>query len=560
MKFSLHVICCLLIAFGLAGQVDAQLLSSTTNAAPWYRTQHHKGMPLESSMRGGAPANDECSGAIQLDLVPFANCGTASTAGDNGNATDSGPLDCDESDMGYQDVWYTFNSGDHDQLLISVEMITIEDLVLEVITDGCSNPVVVDCDVTDALMISVDENTDFWVRVASNTDWGYGGTFNICVAYFGDAPENDHCSDVTPVDLAVGSSITFTGNNVGATSDGDGLPGSDLEDLEPTVWHAFTLSECASVTVSYCGTPGPFGNVWIFLSPSCPAGDDYVLADSYNWTDCADDNVTLGFNDLQPGTYYVPVMWDLDDASGPYTVEVSATECDVYCAASAVDASFESINHVDFAGINNPVDSEEGYLAFLNLTAQVAQGGSYPLTITVNDGWGDDQVLVWIDFNGNLVFDDNELVMTSNGAGPLHTGTVNVPADAEIGVTRMRIRLQDTGFSPNNTPCGTNSYGQVQDYSVNVDFGSGVATLGQTAMQVWPNPGTGDLKIMLPGISGTVNLEVLDMTGRLVHATSTQATAGTPIQLSLAGQLAPGSYVLRVFNQDVRAEQRLVVH
>lgn len=558
MRNPLHIIGGVLLALSLGTTAEAQRATSSDHALPWYRTQAHP-HAASPGERGGAPANDECSGAIQLTLVPLADCGTSSTFGDNSAATDSGPMDCDFSDDGFQDVWYTFNSGSHSEVYIMVNMMSIEDLVLEVTTDGCDNPTVVDCDVTEALTLTVAPNTDYWVRVASNTDYGFGGTFSICAAYAGDAPANDHCSDVTPVALAVGSSITFTGNNVGATSDGDAEPGSVLDGMDPTVWHAFTLSECAAVSVSYCGTPGPFEEVWVFLSPNCPAGDDYILAASYNWTDCADGNTTLYYTDLAPGTYYLPVLWELDYASGPYTIEVSATECDVYCAASAVDAGFESINQVDFAGINNSVDSEQGYIAFLNMTAQVAQGGSYPISITVDDGWSSDQVLVWIDFNGNFVFDANELVMTSNGEGPQHTGTIAVPADAMLGGTRMRIRLQDTDFSPNSTPCGTNSYGQVQDYSVNIEVGTGVAGMERTSIQVYPNPGNGDLTVVMPEATGNVNLEVLDMTGRVVHAATAMADAGSRVQVALAGKVAPGSYVLRVSNQDVRTEQRIVI-
>src|SRR5690606_32490218 len=189
-------------------------------------------------------------------------------------ATDSGPMDCDESEDGFQDVWYSFNSGMHDAVRISVEMLTIEDLVLEVI-EGCSGTVL-DCDITDLLNLTVTPNTDYVVRVASNTDYGFGGTFNICASYtpFIAPPTNDECSGAANQNLAAGSSVTFTGTTAGATNTGDFVPGSELDGLDATVWHAFTTTECANVTVSYCGTDPAFESNWIFLAPSCPAGDD----------------------------------------------------------------------------------------------------------------------------------------------------------------------------------------------------------------------------------------------------------------------------------------------
>src|SRR5688572_4147249 len=55
----------------------------------------------------------------------------------------------------------------------------------------------------------------------------------------GGGPSNDDCSGATAQALAVGGSLTFSGNNTGATVDiSDG--GTDYI----FVWHAFTTTEC----------------------------------------------------------------------------------------------------------------------------------------------------------------------------------------------------------------------------------------------------------------------------------------------------------------------------
>src|SRR5690606_7863449 len=104
-------------------------------------------------------------------------------------------------------------------------------------------------------------------------------------------PTNDECSGAANQNLAAGSSVTFTGTTAGATNTGDFVPGSELDGLDATVWHAFTTTECANVTVSYCGTDPAFESNWIFLAPSCPAGDDYILATSSDYTTCPDGNI-----------------------------------------------------------------------------------------------------------------------------------------------------------------------------------------------------------------------------------------------------------------------------
>ena len=63
-------------------------------------------------------------------------------------------------------------------------------------------------------------------------------------------------------------------------------------------------------------------------------------------------------------------------------------------------------------------------------------------------------------------FDEPLNQLTRNGS--LYTANITVPEDAEGGPTRMRVRLQYYGTL---TPCGTTSYGEVEDYTVDVQSG-----------------------------------------------------------------------------------------
>jgi hypothetical protein len=57
-----------------------------------------------------------------------------------------------------------------------------------------------------------------------------------------------------------------------------------------------------------------------------------------------------------------------------------------------------------------------------------------------------------------------------------------------------------------------------------------------------------------------VDLELLDMTGRLVHTEQLIVVSGELSQVSLAGRLAPGTYLLRLNSDLGRSEQRIVIH
>ncbi|HRH36851.1 MAG TPA: GEVED domain-containing protein, partial [Flavobacteriales bacterium] len=164
-----------------------------------------------------------------------------------------------------------------------------------------------------------------------------------------------------------------------------------------------------------------------------------------------------------------------------------------YCTAGAEgSADFgldEHITNVTFAGINNTsanvAPTLPAYTAYLGETANVTAGQSYPISIGVSSSlaggtsFSEDQAIVWIDFNQDQDFlDAGETVFVSAiGAVTAYTGNVLVPATAVAGLTRMRVRMHDTHDGSqyinvfNDTPCGVASYGEVEDYSVNITAG-----------------------------------------------------------------------------------------
>nr|MBP8824145.1 hypothetical protein [Flavobacteriales bacterium] len=144
----------------------------------------------------------------------------------------------------------------------------------------------------------------------------------------GGGPANDFCSAVTPEPLAVGSSLTFTGDNTNATFAGDAEAGTLLAQYpSPNTWHAFITTDCADVTVSYCATDSGWSNVWKLLTTDCPA-QTLINPTTVETTTCANGNWTFTFVGLGAGTYYLPVPnVGFGQGGGPYSVEVSAVAC-----------------------------------------------------------------------------------------------------------------------------------------------------------------------------------------------------------------------------------------
>lgn len=146
----------------------------------------------------------------------------------------------------------------------------------------------------------------------------------------------------------------------------------------------------------------------------------------------------------------------------------------IYCSAGGayVAPGGEKISNVLFGAINNSSTSTAQYENFTPISTSAQPGTTENLSVTLSNSYSGDKVFVFIDYNRDGDFTDaGELVYTSpTGAGPFLNIPIAIPASAPIGLTRMRIRVDDTGGAPflGSNPCGMSEWGQVEDYSVNI--------------------------------------------------------------------------------------------
>lgn len=146
----------------------------------------------------------------------------------------------------------------------------------------------------------------------------------------------------------------------------------------------------------------------------------------------------------------------------------SSRSPEAYCSASG--GGDEYISGVTFGSISNTGTGEDDYTDYTAMSTDIDAGGSYPITFTIGSAYSSDDLNVWIDWNQDDDFEDageQVLCESSIGASGTYNYTINVPADALKGQTTMRVRL--TFYGSCGAPCGATSYGEVEDYSVNVN-------------------------------------------------------------------------------------------
>ncbi len=131
-----------------------------------------------------------------------------------------------------------------------------------------------------------------------------------------------------------------------------------------------------------------------------------------------------------------------------------------YCSASG--GGDEYISNVEVGDISNETGSND-YSDYTNFTTTMEVGDSYEITITNGNPYSSDQCGVWIDWNQNGEFDE-DMAFSATGNGP-YAGMITPPEGASSGETRMRVRIT---YSGDLLPCGTTTYGEVEDYTINV--------------------------------------------------------------------------------------------
>ena len=250
------------------------------------------------------------------------------------------------------------------------------------------------------------------------------------------------------------------------------------------------LGSVGFVTAAACsGTPAP-GNTVSSVTAACP-GTGFTLslqnalpfsgltyqwqsasAAAGPWSDIVGATGSTYIATQSNATFYRCNVTCSGNTGTSTAVQVGMNlPINCYCAAGATSTSFEKIGRVRYNQIDNSSTSTAGYENFLTVSTPAYLGATSPITIDLSGGFSSDQSFVWIDFNQNGNFSDpGELVYTSGQSAGPHVGAITIPATALQGNTRMRVRMHDSDpFAvTNNTPCGNSEFGQVEDYTVNI--------------------------------------------------------------------------------------------
>jgi GEVED domain-containing protein/subtilase family protein/fibronectin type III domain protein len=267
--------------------------------------------------------------------------------------------------------------------------------------------------------------------------------------------------------------------------------------------------------------------------------------------------------------------------STPATFTTSAGTV-TYCASKGT-TTYEYIKTVVLGSINHTTTNDGGYGNFTTTSTNLTAGSSY--TITLTPGFTSTKYAetwtVYIDYNidGTLNGTGETVVSAKSTRTGSATGTFTVPSGAKNGSTRMRIQMSYSTASTN--PCATITYGDVQDYTVNISGGTGSGITEESSslfqdnsteperfntLSVVPNPMSGSTATATYNLAkdGNVTIRIIDLSGRVLHNVplGAQSAGSHNYQLNnLRSKLRSGYYVI-VLEQDnqIISRNRFIVN
>jgi hypothetical protein len=199
-------------------------------------------------------------------------------------------------------------------------------------------------------------------------------------------------------------------------------------------------------------------------------GDLIIFTDGTEYTD----------PNLENGSYeyFVIAVYDegFSEKSNTVSIQVGATLCTpeyyIGCSMGASIADF-TFNEIENLSSGCEDLSGPGWSQYFEMGPAVVQAGeSYEIGLAVDAE--SVYVSIWIDWNDNLGFEENEIVI--DNFQPAEPGTIyavefSVPLTVEEGDHILRIRT-NWGL-PCSDACEQFTWGEAEDYVVTVNVGSG---------------------------------------------------------------------------------------
>ena len=388
-------------------------------------------------------------------------------------------------------------------------------------------------------------NYTFTATVDMSVD---GQTYDLCARtnLSGDeTPDNDElCTSVTSL-LGLDTGVVAITSPVTAS----GLSDAEVVTIEIQNFGSITQT---SIPVFYS------------LDGAAPVNETYTGSIAQGATDTYSFTTTVDLSEL---TDYVFVAGtELAGDDNPSNDDTSAEVSNFLCQPETNCTLGDGLTLVSVEEINNPSGCEtDGYGDFTDLIANLAQGGTYDITLST--GWGDQFVKVWVDFNDDFTFSNNEVILNNFEIAPGEAGgnytettSITIPANATLGSHRMRIKTNwNTGVPAD--ACEETTYGETEDYTANItdELGFNEAFYDADFVISSQDQNYFDLNFKSPSYTNDLPVYVINTLGQtLAYYVLEYNGTGFSKTINMS-YVSSGVYFIKIGSESLNKVQRIIV-
>lgn len=279
-----------------------------------------------------------------------------------------------------------------------------------------------------------------------------------------------------------------------------------------------TVSLNASGADTYVWNPGSLAGAMQTLTPPGGATTDYIVTGTITTTGCFSTD-TVSVTTTIP--FYTTASADQTTICLGDTVNLNAMDSIFmvpFCQATYTTGT-SSGDYIDsVGGFGGLLQNQTGAGAspyYQLFPTPIAVTAATAYTVTVRNGtFGSQEQAIWIDYNQDSTFQASELVGQVNGiaANALTTFTVNIPTTAYNGPTLMRVMDDYSGPTPVMNPCRAASWGETEDYVLNIS-GATAAPTPYVYLYDWQPGGLGAMQMVTPTSTTTYVVTQTDSNG-----------------------------------------------